>query len=182
MLGHHRGVAGLAPDALVDHVAVEDLPRPAGEEGHDVEVLAREGRDAPPVVGRDPDLAAREVHRDAAREADRGAVEAPALARELGAHAGAQDLEREGLGHVVVPSRGEAGDGVRVLDARREEDDGAGDELAHFPADGEAVGVGQVHVQQYDVGRASRGTERLGGAAAVRPRPLAPSGAVAWYY
>ncbi len=178
MLRHHGGVAGLAPDALVDHVAVEDLPRSAGEEGHDVEVLAREGGDAlamPASVGRDTDLAAREVHDDASRESHRRPVEAPVLACELRPHPGAEDLEREGLCHVVVAARGEAGDRVGVLDAGGEEDDGAGHELADRAAHRESVGVRQVDVEEYRVGRPARRLDRARGVARhERAVPLEP--------
>lgn len=160
MLCYHCGVAGLAPHQVVNHLAIEYLPGALGKKCHNVEVFAGELND----VFAHARLAPREVNGNATREPHGCAVERAPLACDLRFHAGAEHLERERLCHVVVASCGEACYGIGVFHARGEEDNGARDAFAYLAAHLEAVAVGEVHVEQDNVGRVPSGLRCLRGA------------------
>src|SRR5699024_4524543 len=73
------------------------------------------------------------------------------FAAQVGGHAGAQFIEGNGLGHVIVAPGGEARDLVRVGDAGGEDEDRAAHELADGAAEVKPVAARQVDVERYDV-------------------------------
>ncbi len=75
------------------------------------------------------------------------------VAAKVGADASQQHGETEGLGDIVIGPRLQAVDGVVVAGRRRQHDDGGSHlRLAHASAHLAPVNIGQVHVQQDQIG------------------------------
>ena len=80
------------------------------------------------------------------------------MTAKLGADAGEQDLELEGLGHIVVGACIETFDGVGVGILTCQHDDRCGHpRLAHPAAGFVPVEVGQVYIEQDEVRRGGLG-------------------------
>ena len=99
-------------------------------------------------------------------------------AADLGAHAGQQLGQAEGLGDVVVGTRIQTDDEIGVLAAGGEHEDGGGQTLsAHLTGDIEPVDIGQAEIQHDDVGAGDLLESTLAGAVGAHLVALAPEGA-----
>ncbi len=175
------GDVGLEHASIATEVVVPDVVEELGAGEHESQV-AHEVAQQPVLRGRQLDVRSRagdltgvlvelEVLED---EAARVRLRVPRAAQDR-AHARDELLQAEGLGHIVVPSRGEAADLVLGRVARGEEDDRHSGALgAEPPRDLEALHVRQHHVEQQQVRLegAHRGQRVATRSGRLHPEPL----------
>src|SRR5262245_4470904 len=142
---HRAGVDGglVAPDAIHQLVAGEDVAGMGGEEPEQLELLRRE-LDGVPRPAR---LATGAVELDRAEGDLLSGRRGPVAAPEDSTHACRELARREGLRDVVVGAEFEPYDPVSLLAAGCEQDHGQAGAATDPAAEGEAVSSGQHHVE-----------------------------------
>lgn len=108
-----------SPNPLVEQRAVVDAPWILAQKGNEVELDAREIEHGTGRGHHDGPLAIVYGHLGKDADAPRTLPAQALVARKVGAHAAAQDLERERLEYIIVCSGGESVELVDILDAQR---------------------------------------------------------------